>query len=101
MKGVVASPTIARRGVGTALATARQQAIAEDRRLVDEGMRHHLERRPEWRLPQLGDHLVRDADQVRLEVFDGVASSPGRHQVAKPGRMIGRPSRLTLADHQW
>ena len=61
----------------TAIVTGASKGIglAVTRALVDEGVSHRLERRPEWCLPQLGDDLIRDADERRGR--DGSRRWPG------------------------
>jgi hypothetical protein len=77
-----------------------QQAVVKDGRLVDEGVGDGFERRPKRRLTQLSDDVVRDADEMGLEVLDGISATSGLDQLAEPGRMVGGPSRRASVDHK-
>ena len=71
----------------------RHGAVAQDGGLVDEGLGHRFEGGTERRLAQPGDDLGGDADQLRLEVLDGVAAPAGAISAARARRVVdGRPA---------
>src|SRR5438132_4709243 len=57
-----------------------QFEVADNRRVVDEGVRHRLKRRPEGRVPQLDNDLFRNPDQLSLEQLDRLATAVRRHK---------------------
>src|SRR5258707_7274067 len=76
-----------------------QSEVADDRRLIDQGVRGSLEGRPERRISHLDDDLVRYAHQPRLEQLDRVAATAGRDEPCELNGQVLARSRGTIVDH--